>query len=201
MNEIMDNFAKYVDPQVISMEEIHKEIRSGTLQTSTMDSVLEAAASLFPFKIIVFRSDSGSLEFKVIYPTDTSESPPGEDNPRFQSLKFKLGRISKYDDLLTDHQGYILRENVGRVHLPTPYSGRGHLLLRSSKYHSISIATHVIELYSILKTKEDGGPDFSPEHVLNFVYYFRLFVKLNADMLCVSTYEAKYSAYNPIEHL
>ena len=26
----------------------------------------------------------------------------------------------------------------------------------------------------------DGGPDFSPEHVSNVVYYFRLFVKLNA---------------------
>ena len=47
----------------------------------------------------------------------------------------------------------------------------------------------------------DGVPDFSPEHVLNFVYYFRLFVKLSADMLCVSTYAARYSAYNPIEHL
>ena len=50
----------------ISKEEIHKEIKSETLQTSTADSVLEAAVSLFQSKIIVFHSDSGSLEFKVI---------------------------------------------------------------------------------------------------------------------------------------
>ena len=111
-----------------------KEIKSEPLQTSTVDSVLKAAASLFQSKIIVFHSDSGSFEFKVIPSVD-----PGEDNPRFQSLKFKLERISKYDDLLTDHQGNI-----------SPYSGRGHLLLGSSKYYSNSIATHITDLYSIL---------------------------------------------------
>ena len=72
MNVIMDYFAKYFDQQVIFTEEIHKEIKSETLQTSTVDSVLEAAASLFQSKII-FHSDSGSLEFKMIEPTVTSE--------------------------------------------------------------------------------------------------------------------------------
>ena len=46
----------------------------------------------------------------------------------------------------------------------------------------------------------DGGPDYSPSNVLNSLFYFRLFQELNFDLLSVSTYAARYSACNPIEH-
>ena len=47
----------------------------------------------------------------------------------------------------------------------------------------------------------DGGPDFNPSHLVNALFYYRLFKKLDADILDVMTYAARYSAFNPIEHL
>ena len=35
---------------------------------------------------------------------------------------------------------------------------------------------------------------------MNSPFYYRQFKELNLDMLSVSTYAARYSAYNPIEH-
>ena len=46
----------------------------------------------------------------------------------------------------------------------------------------------------------DSGPDYSSSNVVNSLFYFRLFQELNFYLLSVSTYAARYSAYNPIEH-
>ena len=75
------------------------------------------------------------------------------------------------------------------------------------------MSTHITDFHEVLKTDmensshnsfvllSDGGPDFSPSLVLNHLLLFRLFKKLHLDMLSVSTYAARYSAFNPIEHL
>ena len=47
----------------------------------------------------------------------------------------------------------------------------------------------------------DGGPDFNPSSVLNELYFYRLFKKLQLDLFTVFTYAARYSAFNPVEHL
>ena len=45
------------------------------------------------------------------------------------------------------------------------------------------------------------GPDFTPNSVLSSILFFCLFREVNLDLLSVSTYAARYSAFNPIEHL
>jgi hypothetical protein len=47
----------------------------------------------------------------------------------------------------------------------------------------------------------DGGPDWSASSLLNSLYFMRLWKTCNLDMLCVTSFAARYSAYNPIEHL
>ena len=39
---------------------------------------------------------------------------------------------------------------LGRVHLDTLYSGYCHLRIRSHKYNSTTVATHITDLYNIL---------------------------------------------------
>ena len=102
-------------------------------------------------------------------------------------------------------------DGIGRAHRNTPYSGKSFLRIRSHKYNSTTIATHVTDLYQMLFPLKDsksvdmfladGGPDFNPSHLVNALFYYRLFKKLDADILDVMTYAARYSAFNPIEHL
>ena len=81
----------------------------------------------------------------------------------------------------------------------------------SSKYNSTTVTTYVIDLFQILKEVKheksifmflsDGGHDFNPSHLSNSLFYYRLFKALDADIFGVMTLAARYSAYNPIEHL
>ena len=49
----------------------------------------------------------------------------------------------------------------------------------------------------------DGGPDWSTSSLLKFnaLFFMRLWKECNLDLLCICSYAARYSAYNPIEHL
>ena len=47
----------------------------------------------------------------------------------------------------------------------------------------------------------DGGPDWSTGSLSNAIYYFRLWKGCNLDMLCITSFAARNSAYNPFEHL
>ena len=122
-------------------------------------------------------------------------------------MPFKTENVQNFPVLL-DYKGTITHFNIGRVHLPTPHTGPVSLHLRATKYHPSTIATHINNLHNILKEGKkaaciilsDGGPDYSPSNVVNSLFYFRLFQELNFDLLSVSTYAARYSAYNPIEH-
>jgi len=46
----------------------------------------------------------------------------------------------------------------------------------------------------------DNGPDWSTSSLTNCLYFFRLFVKLDLDVLFVASFCPKFSAFNPIEH-
>ena len=85
--------------------------------------------------------------------------------------------------------------------------------LRAQSFHPTTFATDVTNLLQILKPHiklhgtssfmllSDGEPDFTPNSVLNSILFFHLFKELNLDLLSVSTYAARYSAFNPLEHL
>ena len=89
-----------------------------------------------------------------------------------------------------------------------PHFAPLHLCLRVNKCHPSTIATHVNDLYKILKESHkpayiilsDGGVNFSPKNVINSLFYYRLFKEINYDIVSVSTYAARYSEYNPIGH-
>ena len=116
---------------------------------------------------------------------------------RYKTIPGIDGKELKYDAL-------------DRLHLDTTYSGHCHLRIRSHKYNSTTAATIITDLYDILahhkQTKSvymflaDGGPDFNPYHIANDLFYYRLFKKLDADILAVMAYAARYSAFNPVEH-
>ncbi|CAB4044267.1 PREDICTED: uncharacterized protein LOC105443326 [Paramuricea clavata] len=125
-------------------------------------------------------------------------------------VTFKRETLEKYKDIPLIPED-IIYDGVGRAHLKTPYSGTANVYIRSHKYNATSVATHVTDLYemldpireekSVLMFLADGGPDFNPSHIANELFYYRLFRKLDADILTVMTYAARYSAFNPIEHL
>ena len=84
------------------------------------------------------------------------------------------------------------------------------MYLRAQRFNATTVVTHTTDLYNIFKDDSeitslmalaDGGPDFSPNSELNALYFYRLFRKLNLDMLSVFSYAARYSAFNPVEHL
>ena len=47
----------------------------------------------------------------------------------------------------------------------------------------------------------DSGPDWNVESLLNVFFYMKLWRDTGLDMLCATNFAARYSAYNPIEHL
>ena len=95
------------------------------------------------------------------------------------------------------------------LHLTGPAS----LYVRSSRYNHSYIATHVTDTHAILCPHmevasrnsfilvSDGGPDLNPASVLNQIYLYRLFKILELNLLSICMYAARYSAFNPIEHL
>ena len=101
-------------------------------------------------------------------------------------------------------------DGLERLHLDMPYSGQIHLMIRLHKYNPTTAVTHITDLFKILSPYKqvksifmflaDGAPDFNRAHMVNELFYFRLFKKLEADVLAVMTYTARYSAFNPIEH-
>ena len=46
----------------------------------------------------------------------------------------------------------------------------------------------------------DGGPDFNPRHLKNFLPFGRLAQDLHLDSLMIMCYAPDLSAYNPLEH-
>ena len=62
------------------------------------------------------------------------------------------------------------------------------------------LAAFVQEGKTMVTVIADGGSDWSTGSLLN-AFVFRLWKVCNLDMLCITSFAARYSAYNPIEHL
>ena len=127
----------------------------------------------------------------------------------FTSLIFKRENVDSFSNTLKDFQGKVTYDNLGRVHLPTSYYRPAFLSLLANKYDSSSIASHVTDLNQTLVDKDKsstviisyGGPDYSPTHCVNSLFYYRLFKRLNLNFMTAYMYIARYSTFNPIKHL
>ena len=132
---------------------------------------------------------------------------------QFQSLLFKKESVEDYKENNLIEELPIKYDNLGRAHLPTPYSGPVAVKASAQKFNSTNISTHVTDLHPLLKNNiekngksgfmilSDGVPNFNPSSVLNNLYFYHLFKKLDLDLFSVFTYAARYSAFNPIEHV
>lgn len=126
---------------------------------------------------------------------------------------FQKESQEKFSSIPITHPGGLTFDNLGRLHLSTPYSGPARVFVRSSKYDGTTVVSHISDIHKIISSDKDlkekpvlmlmadGGPDFTPMSVLNTFYFYRLFKALELDILTVFTYAARYSAFNCIEHL
>ena len=68
----------------------------------------------------------------------------------YGSVVFKSkGENTFRQNCLPNYSGDIALDNLGRLHLPTPYSEKVNLFLRANKFNSSTIATHVSNLHRI----------------------------------------------------
>ncbi|KAJ8017751.1 hypothetical protein HOLleu_44617 [Holothuria leucospilota] len=92
-----------------------------------------------------------------------------------------------------------------------PVASSINLFLRGPR-DSCNIKEHVADLVPIIKRKveegvkfvvfiADGGPDFNPNHLVNQLYWTRMFRVTGLLGMIVTTYCPGHSALNPIEHL
>lgn len=181
-----------------------------------LDLISSGLSSIFHCQVVQLNKLNNSSKVFEGRSCSNFESPiyfgifPEDGQIKVCSVTFKRETLEKYKDIpLTPED--IIYDGVGRAHLRTPYSGTANVYIRSHKYNATSVATHVTDLYEMLEPVRekkstfmflaDGGPDFNPSHIANQLFYYRLFKKLDADILTVMTYAARYSAFNPIEHL
>ena len=106
----------------------------------------------------------------------------------------------------------FVTDKLGRKHFKIPHTGPAAVFLRASKFHSSTIQSHMNDLKPMVHTAVlegktnliaivDGGPDWSTASLLNAFFYMRLWRDCDLDLLVVTSFAARYSAYNPIEHL
>ena len=95
-----------------------------------------------------------------------------------------------------------------RLHFTYPRSGPIHVTSRSAKFTELTIEQHVNDLLPILEDCRksiivlvvDGGPDWQTASWPALYCLYRLFLRLDLDILCVTSYAPHHSAFNPIEH-
>lgn len=105
-----------------------------------------------------------------------------------------------------------IKDSLLRPHFKLPHTGPVTVCLRSGRFHGSTCEIHIHDMKPIIErvTSEgrtvitlivDGGPDWSTASLMNALYFLRLWKLCNLDLLCVTSFAARYSAYNPIEHL
>ena len=106
----------------------------------------------------------------------------------------------------------MIKDKLGRNHYVTPHSGPALVSLRASRFHSSNIQAHIDDLQPIVEAgvkkgktvvilTVDGGPDWSTNSLVNALFYMRLWRDTNLDVLVATSFAARFSAFNPIEHL
>ena len=183
-----------------------------------LNLLTHAISSIFQCKIIEANTIDNTIKRVEGRECHKDESPiyfavTQYDPVKITSLLFTNENYEKFEMIKNLPQSEFLKhDGLGRLHLNTPHSGPLFVKIRAQKFHSTNIVTHITDIYNILQADpqkynkpvlmlmSDGGPDFNPLSLLNELYLYRLFKKIDADILSVFTYAARYSAFNCIEH-
>ena len=158
-----------------------------------LEAILLGISSLFQTRVVLLNvTDNTSVNIA----TDNCHN---EEAPIYICMKneplaftlpvFHKESIEKFSSL-SINPGSLTFDNLGCLHLNTPYSGPSHVYIRSSKYNGTTAVSHITDIHKIicadktLKNKSvlmimaDSGPDFTPISVLNSLYFYRLFKTL-----------------------
>ena len=111
-------------------------------------------------------------------------------------------------DSSTSHRS---TDKLGRCHYVTPSTGPLHVFNRASNFFKATSSEHISDIDSLLQSDPslkhsilsliiDGGPDFSPKHLMNIMTYGQLWKDHDLDGLMVTCHAAGNSAFNKIEH-
>ena len=196
----------YYNSALLNTDEIFEDVNEHLITLSKVIS------TIFHCEVIQMKFDNSIDITNGRYDTAAKQSPLcfgyNEKDNKFYHVSFRKENIEKYKDIPNLNTNELKYDGLGRLYLDTPYSGQIHLMVRSHKYNPTTAATHITDLLKILSPYKqvksifmflaDGGPDFNLAHMVNELFYFRLFKKLEADVLAVMTYAARYSAFNPI---
>ena len=207
------------------LEELSKD---GAWDVTLSNLVLLAAANVFRCQFIIFTSDP-RMPYIEVKPTNLQPEQaentyylslrkiPGKEH--FESPVFNQDRLSEklscfeFENSVhvSEQCDNIKFDKLGRPHFGTPYSGPTVITVRAQKFFSATIQSHSNDLYPLLEAQReqgrtccflmvDGGPDYQTKSLLNELFYYRIWKKLNLDLLGAFCYPAGQSAYNCIEH-
>ena len=105
-------------------------------------------------------------------------------------------------------QQKTIKDKLGRNHYLTPHSGPALVSVRASRFHSSNIQAHIDDLQPIVEAGVKQGKtvlilivDRGPDWSTNALFYMRLWRDNNLDVLVATSFAARFSAFNPIEHL
>ena len=138
------------------------------------------------FQIVLFYSVESKYQYIEVKAKDKNIEVHlhifRNNNQYYESLSFEKEQRNRYEIIIDFSDNKVTYNNLGILHLAIPHVGQASLFLRSSKYSSSLIVTHITELHSILNSKmditshnsfmliSDGRPDFNPVSVLNQIY-------------------------------
>lgn len=103
----------------------------------------------------------------------------------------------------------IYYDKFDRLHIEIPRTGQLHLVCRANLFHVASVETHLNDFISIfggelppaLGIRADRGPDWGPQNLLNVIFFGRLFLDFNMDVLSLFYLAANNSAFGKIERI
>ena len=104
----------------------------------------------------------------------------------------------------------LVEDEMGREHVATGRTGPGFVFFANSSTDPSTIQAHVNDLLSIKEKQpelfkkcmviiEDDGDDYGLKSGSTALFHFRLFCKLDLEMLLVVKYAPGQSRYNPVE--
>ena len=102
-------------------------------------------------------------------------------------------------------------DKLGCLHHVVPHTGALHVFNRASCFHTATSTAHASDLATLFREVPaiqkrvvsllvNGGPDFSPKHMINFLAYGRLWRDQRFDALIMNCHSPGNSTYNDIEH-
>ena len=128
-----------------------------TLGINEVNSILQTASSLFLSNIVIFYSVGSEYQYIVVKAKDKNIEGSlynfPHNNQHYESPSFNKEQKNPYESIIDFSDNETTYDNLGRLHSAIPHTGEASLFLRSNKYNSSSIVTHITDLHSILNSK------------------------------------------------